>query len=195
MNDNDLTNEEPTENSTVKQTLVFNDIDTIVASGSDVTPNMLVDMARDPNSHSHAAYEWNDAIAGEEYRLVQARRYIHAKKILVQIATIRTAAPNQARITGSVRALLRTDKRNYFRPRKIVLEDQRSRNLIIDGKLTELKNWCATVIDIIELSSLRENIMGMISSFVPTERPNPGKPRPKGNYTGKAGGIGIPSHL
>lgn len=36
----------------------------------------LLDAARDPDSPAHAAFEWDDAKAGEAYRMGQARSYL-----------------------------------------------------------------------------------------------------------------------
>jgi hypothetical protein len=41
-----------------------------------VSPESLVDAARPANSPIHHLFEWDDAVAGERYRLEQARLYI-----------------------------------------------------------------------------------------------------------------------
>ena len=38
-----------------------------------ITPEMVVDAARDPNSPLHSAFTWDDAQAAHEHRLAQAR--------------------------------------------------------------------------------------------------------------------------
>lgn len=48
-----------------------------------VESKALVDAARPETSPAHAAFEWDDAVAAEEHRLHQARRWIRIVKIEV----------------------------------------------------------------------------------------------------------------
>lgn len=41
-----------------------------------LTPRIVVDVARDPEHPLHGRFEWDDSIAGEKYRLAQARELI-----------------------------------------------------------------------------------------------------------------------
>ena len=50
----------------------------------EVKPSVLVDSARPETSPIHDAFEWNDAKAGEEYRLIQARQWIRRVEIVVE---------------------------------------------------------------------------------------------------------------
>lgn len=50
--------------------------------GGLLRPKAVVDEARDAASPLHPAFEWNDAIAGEKYRLEQAQRLIRSFKIV-----------------------------------------------------------------------------------------------------------------
>lgn len=42
-----------------------------------LTPSAVVNLAKDSNHPLHNVFEWNDTIAGEKYRLVQARQLIN----------------------------------------------------------------------------------------------------------------------
>lgn len=42
----------------------------------DLTPANVVDAARDEDHPLHGRFEWDDAVAGEKYRLAQARQLI-----------------------------------------------------------------------------------------------------------------------
>lgn len=46
-------------------------------------PQKLVDMARDPLSPIHDCFEWNDQIAGEKFRIIQARQYIRNITVII----------------------------------------------------------------------------------------------------------------
>lgn len=47
-----------------------------------VTPTIVVDEARPENHPLHDRFEWNDTIAGEKYRLVQAQQMIRSVKVI-----------------------------------------------------------------------------------------------------------------
>ena len=50
--------------------------------GGLLRPKAVVDEARDVASPLHPAFEWDDSIAGEKYRLEQAQRLIRGFKIV-----------------------------------------------------------------------------------------------------------------
>lgn len=47
----------------------------------ELTPQVVVDEARPAESPLHSRFEWDDSIAGEKYRLVQAAQLIRAVRI------------------------------------------------------------------------------------------------------------------
>jgi hypothetical protein len=50
-----------------------------------ITPEMVVEAARDQNSPLHSAFIWDDAAAAEQYRLAQAR--VLLRRVRVEIET------------------------------------------------------------------------------------------------------------
>jgi len=50
-----------------------------------LTPEQIVDEARPENSILHSCFEWDDAKAGESWRIEQARELIKRVKIVVEI--------------------------------------------------------------------------------------------------------------
>lgn len=44
----------------------------IVSIGDEVTKQQIVDKARDEDTELHKCFEWNDSVAAERYRIVQA---------------------------------------------------------------------------------------------------------------------------
>ena len=52
-----------------------------------ITPEMVVDAARDPNSPLHSAFEWDDAQAAHEHRLAQARVLLRRVRVEVETST------------------------------------------------------------------------------------------------------------
>ena len=43
---------------------------------TDITPEKVLEIAKDENTELHKCFEWDDGIAGEKYRLSQARQII-----------------------------------------------------------------------------------------------------------------------
>lgn len=44
-----------------------------------LTPKIVLDEARDPNHPLHGSFEWDDSVAGEKYRLGQARKLLQVR--------------------------------------------------------------------------------------------------------------------
>ena len=58
-----------------------------------ITPQQVVDAARNPDSPLHQFFEWDDQTAAERYRLVQARTLLRAATTTVQIDHLKIAVP------------------------------------------------------------------------------------------------------
>jgi len=52
--------------------------------GGRLIPKAVVDDARPATSPLHPAFEWDDSVAGEEYRIHQARQIIRAVHVVVE---------------------------------------------------------------------------------------------------------------
>lgn len=80
-----------------------------------VTPQEVLEKARDENSELHKCFEWDDGIAAEKYRLKQARA------IIVNLVYVKKAKEEQP-----VRCFQITTERNTYQPTKqfLVQEDQ-----------------------------------------------------------------------
>lgn len=60
-------------------------LQTIYDTHGKLTPRLVVERARDPQHELHGSFEWDDSIAGEQYRLVQARRLIRAVRVTYRV--------------------------------------------------------------------------------------------------------------
>lgn len=67
------------------------ELDRIHAARGELTPGVLVDESREPAAPLHPAFEWDDSVAGEEWRKQQARHIIRAVHVQYEPAT--RAAP------------------------------------------------------------------------------------------------------
>lgn len=53
-----------------------------------LVPRVIVDAARDPRSPLHSFFEWNDSVAAEKYRLLQAAHLVQHVKVTVETPTM-----------------------------------------------------------------------------------------------------------
>lgn len=79
---------------------------------------LVVDEARDPNSPLHSRFEWDDTVAGDRYREVQARELIRSVRIVYREA-------KGKRPEGSTRAFqhIRRDDASTYVPSDEVARD------------------------------------------------------------------------
>jgi hypothetical protein len=68
-----------------------------------LTPTLVVDEARDETHPLHARFEWDDGVAGEAYRRVQARELIRTCRVVYKPANDRDEAQS-VRAFHAVRA-------------------------------------------------------------------------------------------
>lgn len=96
------------------------------AQHGELTPQLVVDVARDPAHPLHSRFEWNDAVAGEAWRRQQAHELIRKVKIVYREAT--DTAPEK-----SVRAFvaIRSENRHVFDPVEEVAEDALRRKMAL----------------------------------------------------------------
>jgi hypothetical protein len=61
---------------------IYQELKRISNRDDGIKPRVVVDEARPPDSVLHPEFEWDDRVAGEEYRVVQARNLIRAVHII-----------------------------------------------------------------------------------------------------------------
>lgn len=94
-------------------------------SKAGLTPERLVDAARPPESPFHDRFEWDDGVAGEAYRKVQAAEIIRSYKITY------SESPKGDR---SVRAFMPTRSdgaSSVYRPTEDILADEFGRAVLL----------------------------------------------------------------
>lgn len=99
-----------------------------------LTPQLVVDTARDPSHPLHSRFEWDDAVAGEAWRRQQAHELIRKAKVVYREAT--ESAPEK-----SVRAFvaIRGQEGHVFDPVEEVAEDPFRRKLALADMEREWK--------------------------------------------------------
>lgn len=78
-------------------------VEFIVQAKGGITASELVEAAKDESSPAHGAFEWDDAIAGHEHRLSQARKYLRTVSVSYRSAESRevlVCVPRRAEIVA-----------------------------------------------------------------------------------------------
>lgn len=91
-----------------------------------LTPSLVVDLARNPAHPLHDRFEWNDKVAGEKYRLDQARQLIRTLRVVYKEAT----EDEPARSTRAFHSIYADNGRTY-RPVEEVVQDPMARELLL----------------------------------------------------------------
>lgn len=99
-----------------------------------LVPKEVVEFARDENTELHSKFEWDDSIAGEQYRIYQARNLI------------RTVIIKDSGIDKSIHAFvsLSPDRENEgggYRGIYDVLENTNWRKQMLQDAMNELKSF------------------------------------------------------
>ena len=91
-----------------------------------LTPAAVVDDARPEDAPLHSHFEWDDSVAGEQYRMVQARQLIRSVKVTVQPQP--EAAPVQVRVFHNVAD---EDKPRKYVPLRVLMDDPESAQRVL----------------------------------------------------------------
>ena len=134
----------------------------IVKTDGKITPQALISIAMHEEHPLHKYFEWDDTVAAERYRIGQATSMIIATKFVCMLKE-KNGKNNVVDSAQSVRKFLPTFKGEGFKGRSEVLENEDTRRALIERKKGVLRSWCASVIDIEELSEIREQILALIA--------------------------------
>lgn len=91
-----------------------------------LTPSLVVDVARNKQHPLHDRFEWNDKVAGEAWRRQQAHELIRSVKVVYREA-------DDTNPEKSVRAFhaVRADKGHVYEPVDKVIADEFTRRLVL----------------------------------------------------------------
>lgn len=97
-----------------------------------LTPNVLVDEARDPNHPLHARFEWDDSVAGERWRKHQAHE-------LIQSVRITYRAPSGEKRDVRAFHAVRGEKGHAYEPVEKVVRDDIMTKIVMQDMQREWK--------------------------------------------------------
>lgn len=93
-----------------------------------ITPEEVLEKARNEKTELNKCFEWNDGIAAEKYRLQQARQII---QLLVVVPKSEDSEP--------IRAFQITSERNTYQPTRLFLEDPDEYQILLRRAKIELQ--------------------------------------------------------
>jgi hypothetical protein len=116
-------------------------------------PQAVVDFARDPETHLHNKFEWDDAKAGEGYRIWQARQLIS-----VQVLFLNDKDGKEKQSPAFVS--LTTDRalKGGYRSMVTVLSDNDMRVKMLRDARRELGTFRKKYQDLVELADVFQEI-------------------------------------
>lgn len=118
----------------------------------------LVDVSRPEDAPLHGAFEWDDAIAGEEWRKSQARHIIHSIVIV----------PEESETETPIRAFFKVEKAEPdYEPVRAILRSESRRAMLLKTALDELNSFRRKYAALDELSS----VFAAIEAAIPTQNP------------------------
>ena len=104
----------------------------------DLTPEIVVDEARPKGAPLHDRFEWDNKIAGEKYRLVQARDLIRS----VQIEFISTSTGERHFVRGFHSRRESGQDTGGYQPTEEIVQDEVSMRLLLkqcEREIADLK--------------------------------------------------------
>lgn len=114
-----------------------------------VTPKELVEKARNNvNSELHKCFEWDDRIASEKYRIIQAERVI---RMLV-------VTREDKKDTPKIRQFQITSERNVYQPTRLFIENKSEYEVLLARAKEELKAFRLRYKQLSELEEIFNSI-------------------------------------
>ena len=112
-----------------------------------VTPQEVLEKARDENSELHKCFEWNDSVAAEKYRLQQARSII-----------INLVYEPKRKQEEPVRCFQITNEKSTYQPTKQFLVQENEYQSLLARAKAELESFKRRYANLTELESVFEAI-------------------------------------
>jgi len=112
-----------------------------------ITPEAILEKARDESSALHEIFEWDDSVAAEKYRLSQAKN-------LISNLVIKPAIKGE---TTTIRVLHKTEP-GIYKSIKYVVQHKEEYELILARALQELQRFQKKYETLVELQSVFDEI-------------------------------------
>ena len=125
--------------------------DEICDIGEFATPQQIVEKARDEQTELHKCFEWNDDVAAEKYRIVQARQ-------VARSLVIRRTEQQIERGLPQLRILHKPVGAEGYRRISFIVQDRDEYAATLEAAMRELRAFKAKYAHLSELSEIMELI-------------------------------------
>ncbi|MBX6387319.1 MAG: hypothetical protein IRZ07_30805 [Microbispora sp.] len=122
-------------------------LDAIRERDGGIMAEAVVDDARPVDSPLHPAFEWDDSVAAEKYRLDQARYLIRA--VVIQRPDVEEPRPVRAFVV-----VKESDGNEVYTSTITALSDEELRRQVLERALRELDAWRRRYDDLAELAEV-----------------------------------------
>lgn len=130
---------------------VGEELELIELSG-EITNKKVLQFAKDnPNSELHKCFEWDDKIAGENYRLLKASQIITSISFVIEDEPIK-----KQKIYFSIKSEKQETRK--FKNIKDILEDDKDYKALLDKAKDELERCTSNYNDLLKKEDLKEII-------------------------------------
>lgn len=133
------------------------ELEAIRAQYGALTPQLVVDEARDPSHALHDQFEWDDSRAAEAHRKSQARGLI--RRVRVRFESARTGEQESVRAYTSMPVSAGSNDRSY-EPTRDVLSDEFARRMVLNRAKSELAAWQKRYADLAEFDAIVHEVLG-----------------------------------
>lgn len=114
-----------------------------------VTPNDVVESARDPASPLHDHFEWDNGLAADQWRIAQARTLIASVRVKLQ------SAPERPPLRAFVHIPV---PQPHYESAKLAMSDPVKREIVLRRALGELESFKRRYSELSELSQVFSEI-------------------------------------
>jgi hypothetical protein len=111
----------------------------IYERNGELTADLVVKEAEESSHPLHDRFEWDDADAGHQYRLWQARVLIQKVKITVEVMPETRVSVTEVKELIATRGFLHIRSRNTYAPTREILQDPDDRAEVIAEVLKQLR--------------------------------------------------------
>jgi hypothetical protein len=150
-----------------KTVIIEESLAKIIGREGRITAADVVAEAAQTDHPLHDFFEWDDSEAARKFRLTQATAMIIGTKYVCSLVEKRGKGKSQKALAEAssatqVRRWLPAFSQKGFRERPDVLNDQEARKSLIERKLSILQGWCRSVMDIEELTPIRQALLDIL---------------------------------
>ena len=139
----------------------------IIDKTGTVTAELLMQDAIKTDHPLHEYFEWDNTAAAYKYRKAQATAMIIATKYICYIQQnkkkkVTADVFDNAKNAVQVRKFLPSFDGSGFKDRESILSEENSRQALVERKISTLRSWCKSVVDIDELQKVRQAVLSAI---------------------------------